>query len=52
MALVNATRRLRYYFLSHTIVVGTDQPMKQLTGRPDMAGRMLKWSLELSELDI
>ena len=52
LALVNAARRLRHYFLAHTIIVRTDQPVKQLLGRPDMAGRMLKWSLELSEFDI
>ncbi|GAU41591.1 hypothetical protein TSUD_272000 [Trifolium subterraneum] len=28
------------------------QPVKQLLARPDMVGRMLKWSLELSEFDI
>ncbi|CAJ2629814.1 unnamed protein product [Trifolium pratense] len=52
LALVYAARRLRHYFLAHTIVVRTDQPIKSLLGRPDMAGRMLKWSLELSEFDI
>ncbi|MCI15269.1 maturase K, partial [Trifolium medium] len=52
LALVNAARRLRHYFLAHTIMVRTDQPIKSLLGRPDMAGRMLKWSLELSEFDI
>ncbi|CAJ2647353.1 unnamed protein product [Trifolium pratense] len=52
LALVYAARRLRHYFLAHTIVVRTDQPVKSLLGRPDMAGRMLKWSLELSEFDI
>ncbi|XP_058761331.1 uncharacterized protein LOC131634721 [Vicia villosa] len=52
LALLFAARRLRYYFLAHTIIVRTDQPIKQLLGRPDMAGRMLKWSLELSEFDI
>ncbi|XP_050877934.1 uncharacterized protein LOC127081757 [Lathyrus oleraceus] len=52
LALINTARRLRYYFLAHTIKVRTDQPIKQLLGRPDMAGRMLKWSLELSEFDI
>ncbi|GAU18799.1 hypothetical protein TSUD_80880 [Trifolium subterraneum] len=52
LALVNAARRLRYYFLAHTIVVRTDQPIKSLLVRPDMAGRMLKWLLELSEFDI
>jgi len=52
MALVIAARRLRYYFLAHTIFVRTDQPIKQLLSRPNMAGRMLRWSLELSEFDV
>ncbi|MCI01813.1 putative protein NYNRIN-like, partial [Trifolium medium] len=52
LAIVNAARRLRHYFLAYTIVVRTDQPIKSLLGRPNMAGRMLKWSLELSEFDI
>ncbi|GAU32568.1 hypothetical protein TSUD_218260 [Trifolium subterraneum] len=52
LALVNSARRLRYYFLAHTIVVQTDQPIKSLLVRPDMAGKMLKLSLELSEFDI
>ena len=52
LTFVNVTRRLRHYFLAHTIVVRTDQPVRQLLDRPDMADRMLKWSLELSEFDI
>ncbi|PNX63913.1 maturase K, partial [Trifolium pratense] len=47
-----AARKLRHYFLAHFIVVRTDQPIKQLLARPDMTGRMLKWSLELSEFEI
>ncbi|GAU47137.1 hypothetical protein TSUD_379150, partial [Trifolium subterraneum] len=31
---------------------GQKPPIKSLLVRPDMAGRMLKWSLELSEFDI
>ncbi|GAU44271.1 hypothetical protein TSUD_133170 [Trifolium subterraneum] len=52
LALVTAARRLRYYFLAHTIVVRTDQSIKSLLVRPDMADRVLKWSLELSEFNI
>src|SRR3954469_21892103 len=33
--LIIAARRLRYYFLAQTIVVRTDQPIKQLLGRPN-----------------
>ncbi|MCI22504.1 maturase K, partial [Trifolium medium] len=52
LALIYTAKRLRHYFLAHTIVVRTDQPIKSLLRRPDMVGRMLKWSLELSEFDI
>ncbi|GAU30269.1 hypothetical protein TSUD_384900 [Trifolium subterraneum] len=52
LAVIMAARKLRYYFLAHSIVVRTDQPVKQLLARPDMVGRMLKWSLELAEFDI
>jgi len=40
------------YFLAHTVVLRTDQPIRQILGRLDIAGRMMKWSLELSEFDI
>ncbi|GAU47361.1 hypothetical protein TSUD_403640 [Trifolium subterraneum] len=52
LAVIMAARNLRYYFLAHSIVIRTDQPVKQLLARPDMVGRMLKWSLELAEFDI
>ncbi|GAU47395.1 hypothetical protein TSUD_372840 [Trifolium subterraneum] len=52
LAVITAARKLRYYFLAHSIVIRTDQPVKQLLARPDMVGRMLKWSLELAEFDI
>ncbi|MCI57389.1 maturase K, partial [Trifolium medium] len=47
-----AARKLRHYFLAHSIVVRTDQPIKQLLAHPDMTGQMLKWSLELAEFEI
>ncbi|GAU39237.1 hypothetical protein TSUD_396840 [Trifolium subterraneum] len=52
LAVIIAARKLRYYFLAHSVVIRTDQPVKQLQARPDMVGRMLKWSLELAEFDI
>ncbi|GAU34548.1 hypothetical protein TSUD_219320 [Trifolium subterraneum] len=52
LAVIMAARKLRYYFLAHSIVVRTDQPVKQLLARPNMVGRMLKCSLELAEFDI
>src|SRR6266487_3749988 len=52
LAVIMAARKLRYCFLAHSIIIRTDQPVKQLLARPDMVGRMLKWSLELAEFDI
>ncbi|MCI34044.1 maturase K, partial [Trifolium medium] len=47
-----AARKLRHYFLAHSIVVRTGQPIKQLLARPEMTGWMLKWSLELAEFEV
>nr|KYP75978.1 Retrovirus-related Pol polyprotein from transposon opus [Cajanus cajan] len=52
LALVTAARRLRPYFQSHQVVVKTDYPIKQILRKPELAGRMITWSVELSEFDI
>ncbi|XP_016191477.1 uncharacterized protein LOC107632294 [Arachis ipaensis] len=52
LALVITARRLRHYFQSHTIIVRTEQPLRQILTRPELAGRLIKWSIELSEYDI
>ncbi|GKA93885.1 reverse transcriptase domain-containing protein [Tanacetum coccineum] len=52
LSLVFAAKRLRKYFEAHPIVVITDQPIKQIILRPDVAGRLKKWSVMLGELNI
>ncbi|KAL0433907.1 UNVERIFIED_CONTAM: hypothetical protein Slati_2725000 [Sesamum latifolium] len=52
LALVVTTRRLCPYFLSHPIGVKTNLPFKQSLGKPDTSGRLVKWTVELSEYDI
>ncbi|XP_016206170.1 uncharacterized protein LOC107646502 [Arachis ipaensis] len=52
LALVVTARRLRHYFQSHTIVVRTNHPLRQILTKPELAGRLTKWSIELSEFDI
>ncbi|XP_072076500.1 uncharacterized protein [Arachis hypogaea] len=52
LALITTARRLRHYFQSHTIIVRTDQPLRQILAKPEVAGRLIKWSIELSEFDI
>nr|GEW02433.1 reverse transcriptase domain-containing protein [Tanacetum cinerariifolium] len=52
LALVHANKRLRRYFQAHPIIVITDQPMHQVLSRPEVAGRLQKWSIELEEYAI
>ncbi|XP_065049834.1 uncharacterized protein LOC135679779 [Musa acuminata AAA Group] len=52
LALVLAARKLRPYFQAHPIKVITDQPLSQVLSKFDVAGRLLKWSVELGEFDI
>ncbi|GJS84768.1 reverse transcriptase domain-containing protein [Tanacetum coccineum] len=52
LALVSASKRLKRYFQAHTVVVITDQPIKQLLSNPEVTGRLLKWRFELEEHDI
>ncbi|XP_019442261.1 PREDICTED: uncharacterized protein LOC109346977 [Lupinus angustifolius] len=51
-ALLTATRRLHQYFQSHLTVVRTNQPIRQILHKPELAGRMITWSIELSQFDI
>ncbi|XP_019450609.1 PREDICTED: uncharacterized protein LOC109352881 [Lupinus angustifolius] len=51
-ALLVATRRLRQYFQSHTTIVRTNQPIRKILHKPELVGRMITWSIELSQFDI
>ncbi|GKA62917.1 reverse transcriptase domain-containing protein [Tanacetum coccineum] len=52
LALAFTAKRLRRYFQAHPIAVITDQPIKQIISRPDVAGRLQKWSVMLGEHNI
>ncbi|XP_024035481.1 uncharacterized protein LOC127899240 [Citrus sinensis] len=52
LTLITAARKLRPYFQAHQIVVITDQPLWQTLQKPDASGRLVKWSVELSEFDL
>ena len=52
LALVTAARKLRPYFQAHTIEVPTEYPMKQVSHKPETFGRLMKWTIGLSEFDI
>ncbi|GJX69227.1 reverse transcriptase domain-containing protein, partial [Tanacetum coccineum] len=52
LALVHANKRLKRYFQAHPIIVVTNQPIQQVLSRPEVAGRLQKWSIELGEYAI
>jgi hypothetical protein len=52
LALVIAARKLRPYFQSHKIIVLTNHPLRKAMKKPDVAGRLIQWAVELSEFDI
>ncbi|XP_014524217.1 uncharacterized protein LOC106780445 [Vigna radiata var. radiata] len=52
LALLHASRRLRPYFQSHQVVVKTDHPVSKILRKPDIAGRMVSWAVELSEFGL
>ena len=51
-ALIIASHKLRQYFQANPILVMTDQPIKKSMNRPEAAGRMVQWAIELSQFDI
>ena len=51
-ALRLTSRRLHPYFQAHTIKVRTNQPIKGILQKIDLAGRILQWAVELSEFDL
>ena len=52
MEVVFLARRLRHYFQSFTVIVMTDLPIRKVLQKPNVAGRMVRWAVELSEFDV
>jgi len=51
LAVVFSARRLRRYFRSFTVMVMTNLPICKVLQKLDVAGRMTRWAVELSEFD-
>ncbi|XP_025665117.1 uncharacterized protein [Arachis hypogaea] len=52
LALITSSRKLRQYFQGHQVVVRMDQGIRQVLQKPDLAGRMMTWAIELSQYDL
>ncbi|XP_074342924.1 uncharacterized protein LOC141680653 [Apium graveolens] len=44
--------KLRHYFESHRIHVMTNFPLRMVLSKPELTGRLAKWSIRLSTYDI
>ena len=51
-ALITASKKLRHYFQAHVINIMTDHPLKKAMNKLEAAGRLIQWTVELSEFDI
>lgn len=49
---VIASGKFIHYFQSHSITVKINFPIRQVLSKLDLAGRMVVWSVKLSEYDI
>ncbi|CAL1384138.1 unnamed protein product [Linum trigynum] len=52
LAVVMAANKLRPYFQAHSVVVLTNLPLRTVLGSMDVAGRLVKWAVQLSEFDV
>jgi len=52
LALVITARRMQMYFQNHRVIVKTNYPIMKILTKPDLAGRMIGWAVELSEFHI
>jgi len=52
LAVVFSAQRLCHYFQSFTVIEMTDLPISKVLQKPDVAGRMVRWAVELSEFDV
>jgi len=52
LAVVFLTRRLRHYFQIFTVVMMTYLPIRKVLQKSDVAGRMVRWAMELSNFDV
>ena len=50
--LIMASCKLSQYFQVNPILVMTDQPIRKSMNKPEAAGRMVQWAIELSQFDI
>jgi hypothetical protein len=51
-AILVASRKLRYYFEAHRVVVVTSYPLKAILHNSNATGNIAKWATELAEFQL
>jgi hypothetical protein len=51
-AVIMATRKLKHYFLAHTIRVVSDQPLARVLQSKEAIGRVAQWAAEIGQYDV
>lgn len=52
LVVVVMAMKLRHYLQGHPITVKANYQVKQVLKKPDLAGRMVSWAVELLKYDI
>jgi hypothetical protein len=46
------TRKLKYYFLAHIVLVVSDQPLLCVLQSKEEAGQIAQWAVEIGQYDV
>jgi hypothetical protein len=46
------TRKLKHYFLAHTVQVVSDRPLARVLQSKEAMGQIAQWAVEISQYDI
>lgn len=52
LSVVVESRKLKRYFLAHSIMIQMDLTLRKMLYQPGLAERLMKWTIELSEFEI
>jgi hypothetical protein len=46
------TRKLKHYFLAHTVQVVSDRPLARILQSKEVTGRIAQWAMEIGQYNV